>query len=388
MNKDTVEEFWGWGDIVECFSKATHNSQAQFRKRIGEFLSVDPSTLATTPSGRSALTWLLQSIGNRSDKEVLICAFNCEAVLNSIIKSSLKPAFYDLSSHFGKTETNDLEALITPNTAAVVISHFFGVPTDFRALIEKCKYTGTIIIEDCAHTLGGLIHGEPAGTIGDAAIFSFNYDKPISLGWGGLLLINNRFLLDRLTTQSFLIPSKEEEKDLLKLFLTTMEDRRNNIAHDQKLQTKFLRVIGRHKRHIFNLPNLDIGPLRAELGMHQLERYNDISILRNTNAHFIAKNCTSLPTWFVGDTVSPVWLKQKILTKSPRNCKSVKRLLHREGIRVGNFNWGTILPRDVGAFKNSNYAASESLDIPVHQNMSNTDLKLILSTIMDQSKIE
>lgn len=386
MNKDTVEEFWEWEDVVECMSKANNKSPENFIEVISEYLSVDPARLSTTPSGRSALTWILQSISGRGDKEVLICAFNCDAVLHSVINAKLNPTFYDLSSEFGRIDISDLEYLITPNTAAVVISHFFGVPTDFTALIEKCRSTGTIIIEDCAHTFGGLINKELAGTIGDASIFSFNYDKPMSLGWGGLLLVNNLHLYSKLTTHPFVGPSIEEERDYLHSFLSIMRNRRANIIRDQSLPVKFFRLIGKYKNIRFNPPSLDVGPLRAELGIRQLERYDEVLRKRNRNAEFIVNNCDSLPTWYVGTTVKPAWLKQKILTKNPRICRTVKRILHGKGLRVGNFNWGSVLPGDARGFKNSIRAASASLDIPIHQNISITEMQSILSTIKSRSE--
>ena len=387
MNKDTVEEFWGWDDIVDCMSKANCRSPKSFVAKISEYLSTEPGKFITTPSGRSALTSILKTLRGSRGKDVLICAFNCEAVLESVISAEFNPTFYDLSSIFGKIDSSELEQLITRETAAIVISHFFGVPTDFTTLVDKCKRTGTIIIEDCAHTLGGFINGEPAGTIGDASIFSFNYDKPISLGWGGLLLVNNQSLQSKLVLDSFEAPPKEQEKVLLQNFLSKMKNRRANIARDQFWIVKLLRLIGRYKSTHFDLPNLDIGPLRAELGIRQLERYEEVLGKRNKNAEFITNNCDSLPTWFVGDTVKPAWLKQKILTRNPNICKAAKRILHRKGIRVGNFNWGSTLVDDPGAFSNSERAASASLDIPVHQNITSSELKLVLSTIKVQSQI-
>ena len=64
----------------------------------------------------------------------------------------------------------------------------------FPTIIEYCREKGIIIIEDCAHTLGGKIGGEAAGTL-EMLLFWFNYDKPISLGWGGAMIITTQNLI-------------------------------------------------------------------------------------------------------------------------------------------------------------------------------------------------
>ena len=74
---------------------------------------------------------------------------------------------------------------------AIVVPHLFGVPSDFRPIRRAAAELGILVIEDCAHTVGGRIGKAVAGTLGDLAIFSFTYNKPISVAGGGVLLINN-----------------------------------------------------------------------------------------------------------------------------------------------------------------------------------------------------
>src|SRR3546814_19244335 len=73
---------------------------------------------------------------------------------------------------------------------------FRSYPADVRALREIADRHGIALIEDCAHALGASDGGSPIGTIGDAAIFSFQAIKHMTTADGGLLTLKDPNLLD------------------------------------------------------------------------------------------------------------------------------------------------------------------------------------------------
>ncbi len=145
----------------------------------------------TVNSGRSALFLLLKSFGIGSGDEVLLQAFTCVAVPNSILWNGAKPIYVDIDATLN-LDVNDMERKITDKTKAVIVQHTFGYPADIVAIKKLCDARNIILIEDCAHALGTRIKGKMAGMYGDAAFFSFGRDKVVSSVFGGLALLDAR----------------------------------------------------------------------------------------------------------------------------------------------------------------------------------------------------
>lgn len=141
-------------------------------------------------SGRSALLALLKSFEIGQDDEVLVQAFTCVAVPNSIIWAGAKPVYVDIDETFNMN-VKDIQKKITKNTKALIVQHTFGIAADMNQVSSFCKKHKILLIEDCAHALGATYNGEKLGSIGDAAFFSFGRDKVISSVWGGAAIINS-----------------------------------------------------------------------------------------------------------------------------------------------------------------------------------------------------
>ena len=138
---------------------------------------------------RSALYAVLQSFDIGKGDEVILQAFTCVAVPNSIVWGGAKPVYADIDASLN-IDPIDIERKITPQTKALIVQHTFGMPAhieDILALAEKYKL---IVIEDCAHSLGVSYNGKYLGTFGDAAIFSFGRDKVVSSVCGGVAIIH------------------------------------------------------------------------------------------------------------------------------------------------------------------------------------------------------
>jgi len=373
-NFDTVEEFWTEDELYKSNELAKHDSVQRFERRLSQFIGC--LDIRTVPSARWGLQWILQNMPAKGYK-ILCLAFNCSVLETSIINSGYKLKLFDFYKSPGRFDWSKILNQLDNNCAAIIIPHLFGVPTDFREIIAECRNNGTVIIEDCAHTLGGYIENQHVGTLGDAAIFSFNYDKPISLGWGGALCINNDKLFKLPKELSFTVPDKEEEMANMLKFIRSMQIRRQNISKSNTISKKILRRLKLLRNHNFSFAlDQSIGPLRAELGILALERYVDILNKRIQNAKFLKGEAKNYFTWPVTGEVKPAWLKQKVCLTDMEAGLKVSQRLQKLGYRVGNFNWPKMLQGE-GAHNCpiSKQAANFWLDVPVHQNMNQKDLQ-------------
>lgn len=145
-------------------------------------------------SGRSALAVGLKALNLPPASEVLLQAFSCVVVANSIKYAGLKPVFVDIGKNSFGLDINDLQNKITPKTKAIITQNLFGIPDDYKKILAIVKKHKLILIEDCAQSLGASYNGKKLGLFGKFAFFSFGREKVISSTFGGVLITNNDIL--------------------------------------------------------------------------------------------------------------------------------------------------------------------------------------------------
>ena len=380
---DTVEEFWTWEQVEQAGALARDSSREAFEKDLSRFIGVDADRVHLMPSGHQGLEWLLRS---RLDSRrcVMVPAFNCSVVQDAVTAAGLDSQLYDFSPKPGVFDWGRVIDEITPKVGVLVVTHYFGVPIDFRPVIEYCVTKGITIIEDCAHTLGGTVGGQQVGTLADASIFSFNHDKPISLAWGGVAVINNPSAFDSTRSRGHQVPQIEEEMALLRQFVAAMAERRRMIPYHNLLLTRVLRRLRLLSPVVFSKSSdISIGAVQAELGRWCLARYPQISQSRNRNAQ-VLESLVALKTWPVDANVIPAWLKQKIYVPNTNQQRLFSIRFQRKGIRIGNFNWPRLLvDLAPSRYIHASDAATNWIDVPVHQNISESHMNQIVSVLKD-----
>jgi len=141
-------------------------------------------------SGRSSEYAILKAINISPSDEVLVQAFTCVAVPNSVLWAGGKPIYVDVDKT-GNIDVADLEKKITPKTKAIIVQHTFGIAASIEKIQTIAKEHRLILIEDCAHSLGATVAGKKLGSFGDFAFFSFGRDKVVSSVCGGMVILNN-----------------------------------------------------------------------------------------------------------------------------------------------------------------------------------------------------
>ncbi len=142
-------------------------------------------------SGRGALYVALKACGITKGDEVITQAFTCVALPDAIISAGAKPVYADVTDYF-TLDPKDVEKKITEKTKVIIVQHTFGIPSSMNELLAVAKKYKIILIEDCAHIIGGMYANKKLGTLGDMAFFSFGRDKALSSVWGGVAITNNK----------------------------------------------------------------------------------------------------------------------------------------------------------------------------------------------------
>jgi dTDP-4-amino-4,6-dideoxygalactose transaminase len=143
-------------------------------------------------SGTDALALALRACGVRPGDEVITASNSFIATAGAIIQSGGVPVFVDVDAGTYTLDPALLERAITPRTRAVVPVHLFGQMADLPRIVEVARRHGLAVVEDACQAHGAELAGQRAGSVGDAAAFSFYMSKNLgAYGDAGAVTTNS-----------------------------------------------------------------------------------------------------------------------------------------------------------------------------------------------------
>ncbi|MBI2622159.1 aminotransferase class I/II-fold pyridoxal phosphate-dependent enzyme, partial [Candidatus Microgenomates bacterium] len=148
-------------------------------------------------SGRSAQYTILSALGIGKGDEVLVQAFTCVAVPNSVLRTGAKPIYVDIAKNSYNMSPEDLVKKINKNSKAIIIQHTFGQAAKIKEICQIAKKHKLVLIEDCAHGMGASVNSQKLGTFGEVAFFSFGRDKVVSSVFGGMVVTRDKRIGER-----------------------------------------------------------------------------------------------------------------------------------------------------------------------------------------------
>lgn len=172
-------------------------------------------------NGTAALHTALMVAGVEPDDEVLTSTLSFVAPANAVRYTGAWPRLIDAEPDYWQMDVEKLRVFLDTYAAmrngrlvnrssgrrirAILPVHILGHPVDMDPLLEIAQTYELTVIEDAAEALGAEYNRRKTGTFGDAACLSFNGNKLITTGGGGMVLTNRRDWADRaryLTTQA------------------------------------------------------------------------------------------------------------------------------------------------------------------------------------------
>ncbi len=133
--------------------------------------------------------------------EVIVPAQTHAATAHSVEYVGAKPVFVDAEPETGNIDIDALEVAITPQTRAISVVHYLGMPVDMDRVMTIADKHGLPVIEDAALAIGSYINGVHAGLIGDLGCFSFYPVKHMTTAEGGMLLTRKDDIAGRVRRQ-------------------------------------------------------------------------------------------------------------------------------------------------------------------------------------------
>jgi dTDP-4-amino-4,6-dideoxygalactose transaminase len=377
--------------------------------------------------GRHSLKLALNILNIKENDEVILSSFNFPPILEPIIEEKVKPILVDVDFDFGM-EIDHIADNISSKTKAVLVTHFWGIPSNILEIKEVASEHGLYIIEDCAHTFCSEVDGLKLGSIGDVAFTSFRNDKPLSLGRGSALIVNNGELSGQIEHETSnlslnpLIDEKSSFLSMLSFYLNTESSRYNRFIgidddygyfkynasevdrilqslskDDKSLAYSINKLHNNYKFKLFKIFQavrpMEIATTRpALMNIFSLNLLNfairyidELNSIRKGNGIIYNNNLRSNE-----DIIAPIDLQNVPFLRYPIICKRVglkrrlkERLMHG-GFEADNFNWETPLNKILNInnkYKKSEHISKNIINLPSHPYLKVEDISNICNII-------
>ena len=162
----------------------------EFERLFSEF--VGSKYAVAVNSGTSALEIPLRSFDIRN-KSVIVPTNTFMATPLSVVHAGGKVTFVDVMKDNLSIDPEDLKNKISDNTVGVIPVHIGGIISPYwDEIMQICKDHNLFVIEDAAHAHGSSINNKMAGTLADAAAFSFYPTKVLNAAEGGMITTNSK----------------------------------------------------------------------------------------------------------------------------------------------------------------------------------------------------
>jgi dTDP-4-amino-4,6-dideoxygalactose transaminase len=172
-----------------------------FEKEVCEYVGIKWG--AALSSGTAALHLALLVAEVERGHDVLCATMTFSATANAIAYVGGNPVFIDCDRTTWNLDPDLLQEELSARaasgrkTAAVIAVDLYGQCADYGRIEAICRHHGVPLIEDAAEALGATYRGKKAGCFGQTAIFSFNGNKTITTSGGGMLVSDDKALIDR-----------------------------------------------------------------------------------------------------------------------------------------------------------------------------------------------
>lgn len=148
-------------------------------------------------SGTAALSIAMSALEVGPGDEVLVPGYLWVSCVSAVVRAGAIPKLVDIDESFC-IDPEDLKRKIGPNSRAVLCVHMSGAPGRIQEIADICREKGLALVEDCAQAAGASVGGRPVGRFGDIAIYSFQLNKNMTSGEGGLMVCQDDTIYRRL----------------------------------------------------------------------------------------------------------------------------------------------------------------------------------------------
>ncbi len=356
--------------IVKVFNSKWIGSGHQtkmFEQEFGKKIDSQYALCVNNCTSALFLSMKVLSVG-RGD-EVIIPSINFIGTANAVLEVGAKPVFADVDLDYLNILPEEIKRLRTSKTKAVILLHYGGHPCKMDEISETAK--GLYIIEDSANSILSKYKGKNCGTLGDVGCFSFDAMKILVVGDGGAIVLKNEELFNKAREYRYLgIINQQSGIDSFKAKKKKWWEIRLNCTSGRYITNDIASAIGRVQ-------------LR-KVGQF-IKRRNQIwKIYQEELRNMEWLSCPPEPLDETESSYYLYWIRLK-----PKLRDGLAEFLVENGIYctfryyplhlIKQYNSKANLP-------NSELLNDSTLNIPLHQNLSDSDVARIIELLRAFSK--
>jgi dTDP-4-amino-4,6-dideoxygalactose transaminase len=345
--RSSLEAQWmGIGPKTKAF-------EAGFSQRLGL------TDLALVDSGSNGLYLAIKLLGLPPGAEIIVPSFTWIACAHAVVLAGCVPVFCDVDVETQNCSPRTIEPCLTKNTGAIMVVHYAGKPVDMDGILRL----GKPVIEDAAHAVDSYLDGKACGAMGAVGVYSFDAVKNLAMGEGGGVTARDPELVAKARLLRYCGIGKSG-------FQASADKDRWWEYHIVDFMPKFL-------------PS----DVHAAIGLAQLRKLDSLQAYR--------KKIWEL---FQGELASVSWLARPIdATARERHSyftyfvrvlngkrDKLAKYLYEQGIyttlRYHPLHLNPIY-KSTARLPNSERLNEEGLNLPLHPNLSESDLEKILTAV-------
>jgi len=346
---DRISNVLKSGQLVQA------NTVREFEQLLQKRVDVDHAIACS--SGTLAIQLSLKALNIGPGDDVVMSDFCFPSVAAAILSVGANCVLCDVAPDCFNAGVEQINAVLTPQTKAVIVVHQFGIPAGAKALVEQLSVP---VIEDAACALGAVDDGRACGTWGDFGCYSFHPRKIMTTAEGGLVVTAHEAFMERLR----------------------MLRNHGMVRLEHAVEFNDVGMSGR------------MTEIHAAIGLAQLERLDDQIEGRNRSAALyraalenVSGVFTNHETWHAGR----VYQSMVVRIRPPWNRDVVINELRRRGIQstLGTYAIHRQAPfvsrcqRPSNGLAESNRAQEESLTLPLWADMEESTVARVVDALCE-----
>ena len=302
-----------------------------FEDKMKKYFSSYSSLLVN--SGSSANLLMIATLCSKNTKnrlipgdEVITPAVTFPTTLTPIVQNNLVPVFVDCQPGVYNIDVEKIEEAISPKTKCIFVPHTVGIPCDMDRIIEITKKYDLFLLEDGCDCLGATWDGKLLGTFGDMSSISFYPAHHMTMGEGGMVIINNRFM------NKTALSIRDWGRDCW-----CPPGENNTCGKRFEWQLGKLPYGYDHKYIYSNLGyNLKVTDMQAALGCAQYEKLESFIQIRKKNANIFLNKLKKYEDYFIlpifPEKANPSWFGFPITLRD--NVDKIKFVSWLEDVNI------------------------------------------------------
>lgn len=359
------EELDALKDVFESNWLGKGKRVAEFEEKYANHLGVSKDLVLTTNCCSEGLFSSMHLLDIQPGDEVIVPTISFIGAGNAVCAHGAKLVLCDVDPHTLNARAEDIEKVITPKSKAILLLHYGGIPCEMDEIMALAKKHNLKVIEDAAAGVCSRYKGKAIGTIGDMGMWSFDAMKILVSADGAMLYFNT--------------PELRKKADRWLYFgLETKSGYENSVA--QKWWEFDISSFGH--RAIMN-------DVTAAMALEQLKKLPMYMEKRKHVSDFYYENLKQF-SWLELPPVLPDYVETSYyfyhvqITNGKRD--QFAKFLRENGVyttyryyplhRVPGYGV-------TGEFPNADYAADHTLNLPIHQSISDQDLEYILEKVKE-----